>query len=117
MSFKDFYPQFKKAIVDIKGLFDKNYRFFSIEIVGRTDFISKTKEALELLREKMPDVFDLVIKYISGISQGSKTKIDVDVFGKGWCFVGESYKDNSILYAASLAHEAYHCKLFYEFKG
>ena len=86
-----------------------------IRIIGSREFIDKTKETLEFLKEKDNLNYKVVIKYIGAIVENKNS--DISYF--------DAYKEvptafmtkyacmyDKKWYAAALVHEAYHGKLF-----
>lgn len=87
-----------------------------IRLIGSKTFIEKTREALNLLKEKDYFGYKVVIKYLGAIVE-NKTNIDYSYFDAykevPTAFIrNTTYMHNKEWYAAALVHEAYHGKLF-----
>ena len=86
------------------------------EIVGDDQFIAHVESSLSLLQAKAPVAYTMVIKYIGKIEQGEKSGMWVEkkpptfelnkntaLYSTTWC-------------AATIAHDAYHSKLYHEYQ-
>jgi hypothetical protein len=87
----------------------------SIEIRGGNDFILHTKAALNLLRP-MP-FFIEIQRYIGVIKQAKRSGMKAYA-GKPTFKVGKpTWQHSAFWYASSMAHDAYHSKLYREAKS
>jgi hypothetical protein len=99
----------------IKALLGKKRIHETVTVRGNAEFIDSTIKALELLKEQVPDAYELVLKHIGDIVSGKPSGVFPDMLRLGPTFVimGPSYSEGSpIEYAGALAHEAYHCELY-----
>mgnify|MGYP001576977155 FL=1 len=105
-------------IKDTIGLFRESKEWDSITLRGSSNFIKKTIEALDLLKRNVPEAEVLIRDNVSDISEGSSTRAVVKVAGGGWCIISNhDYQGNLISYAATLAHEGYHCWQYKRYKN
>src|SRR5262245_6855000 len=87
----------------------------AIEIRGTSEFITRTRESLALLRA-LPE-FAIVQKNIAVIRQGSRSGM------KAWkskptFIVGRpTWRHSALWYAGAIAHDAYHAKLYFDAKN
>jgi hypothetical protein len=109
---------YKRIIITlriIKALLGKKHVHETVTIRGNKEFISSTIKALNLLKEKVPDAYELVQRHIGDIVSGKPSGVFPDMLWLGPTFVimGPSYSEGSTIeYAGALAHEAYHCELY-----
>ncbi len=99
----------------IKALLGKKHICEKVTIRGNEEFINSTIKALELLKEKAPEAYELVQKHVGDIVSGKPSGVLPDMLWLGPTFVimGPSYSEGeTIEYAAAIAHEAYHCELY-----
>ena len=84
-----------------------------IEIIGDSDFCNKTKKALQLLKDRDIDAFNVVIKYVGVIKQHSFS--GMDVFQSHPTFLVGSLTSNSdsFWYASCILHDATHSLLYF----
>lgn len=80
-----------------------------ILIKGNKKFIRRTKEALNLLKEKDSLSYKVIIKNIESIYQGNKTYFDPFLNNKT-AFV--TLSSDITWHASQILHEAYHSKLY-----
>ena len=113
MGKESFLKRLKQTIIDIKGVYKDCEKYNAISIRGNKDFIYKTKLALDLLQEKSPDAFNLIKGSLKDIIMGSHSYAGVDY---STCVIGNAYMAPLIIYASTLAHEAYHIELYRKFK-
>ena len=85
-----------------------------IKIIGTDDFIKKTEEALTLLKEKSPDHYTIVTNYLSVIQFSEKTGVTASSKISKIGF--KIFKLPLQWYAAGLAHESYHSKLYHDYR-
>lgn len=103
------------ALRIIKALFDKKSRHEAVTIYGSENFISATVKALELLKDKTPEAYQLVRTHVGDIVSGKPSAVFPDMLwlGPTYVIMGASYSEGSTIeYAAAIAHEAYHCELY-----
>ena len=87
-----------------------------VEIVGAREFKAQVKKALELLRGKAPEAYGVVVEYVKRIEQTQRSGMRANkepptlemadrttFYSLTWC-------------AGSIAHEAYHAKLYHDYK-
>ncbi len=99
----------------IKALLGKKRIYEKVTIRGNEEFINSTIKALELLREKASDAYELVQRHIGDIVSGKPSGVFPDMLWLGPTFVimGPSYSEGgTIEYAGGIAHEAYHYELY-----
>jgi hypothetical protein len=99
----------------VRALLGKRHVYGNITIYGNEDFINLTIKALELLREIIPDTYQLVGKHIGDIVSGTPSGVFTSMRWLGPTFVtiSPSCSNGSTReYAGVLAHEAYHCELY-----
>lgn len=107
------------ALRFIKVLFGKKRVHDKITIRGNEEFINSTIEALQLLKEKVPEAYELVLKYVGDIVSFKPSRVFPDTLelGPTYVLIGASYSEGPVAeYAAGIAHEAYHCELYMKAK-
>lgn len=87
----------------------------NVIVEGDDEFQKKTYEALALIKEKAPDQYDVVKKYISIIRMAEKSGMraydDPPVYE-----VGSATSSASLSwYASTICHDAYHSKLYHDY--
>ena len=109
------YRRLKITVRIIRALLGKRRMHETVTICGHEEFIISTVKALELLKEKAPDAYELLRRYVGNIISGKPSGVFPDILWLGPTFViiGSSYSEGSTIeYAGALAHEAYHCELY-----
>jgi hypothetical protein len=86
-----------------------------IEICGGPEFLTRTQEALALLRPVA--LFEVIQGHLGVIRQGTRSGM------KAWAdkptfVVGKAtWRHSPLWYAGAIAHDAYHAKLYLDAKG
>lgn len=89
---------------------------YEIEIIGDNDFIEKTKEALDLLENKAPIYYAVVIRYIGVIEWAETGSRMLAWEDPPLCRVGEATVNaGTIWYAGTIVHDSIHSKLYYDY--
>lgn len=85
-----------------------------VKIIGDSAFCQKTQSALQLLKVKDRDAWNIVIKYIGVIKQ--HTFSGMDVFACSPTFLVGSATSNSDIfwYASCILHDATHSLLYFD---
>ncbi|MCK9186290.1 S-layer homology domain-containing protein [Candidatus Gracilibacteria bacterium] len=88
----------------------------TIKIKGNEDCITKTNDALDLLKEKAKTNYDMVVKYV-GIIECADTQSGMSVWEDPPRYqVGKATMDaGTIWYAGTIVHDAYHSKLYNDY--
>jgi hypothetical protein len=114
----DFHKSYRRIIISIRisrALLGKKWIYATVAIHGNTEFINATIKALEILKEQIPDAYNLVLKHVGDIVSGKPSGVFPDMLWLGPTFVimGPAYSERTAIeYAGALAHEAYHCELY-----
>ncbi len=93
---------------------------FEIKITGIGDCVSKTKKALDLLRNKAKSHYDTIVKYV-GIIECTRAQSGMYVWENppryqvGKATVGSGSITDTIWYAGTIAHDAYHSKQYHDY--
>ena len=87
-----------------------------IMIFGPDEFVEKTEKALFLIKEKSPKSYELVTNYVSIIQSAEKS--GMRAFNNPPTFQVGSRTAQSDLrwYASSIVHDAYHSKLYNDYR-
>ncbi|MCK4734408.1 MAG: hypothetical protein KAT65_18275 [Methanophagales archaeon] len=88
----------------------------NITIEGDDDFQQKTKAALSLIEEKDPDAYELIRKYIGTIAPGNASGMKAYDNPPKYVVGERTYNSDTIWYAGTIAHDAYHSKLYDDYK-
>jgi hypothetical protein len=99
----------------IKALCGPKLVYETLKIRGSPEFIDATVKALDRLREKAPEAYELVRKYIGDIVSNTPSGVFPELLrlGPACVVIGPAYSGGSTVeYAGALAHEAYHCELY-----
>jgi len=88
-----------------------------IEIIGDQEFIRQVEAALTLLKDKDPEAFSMVEKYIGRIEQGDHSGM--------WAYKDPptfELTDRTAFYsvtwcASVIAHDSYHSKLYHDYRS
>jgi hypothetical protein len=83
-----------------------------IEIQGSPEFISRTKEALSLLRRT--PFFNVIPRYIAVIRQGKRSGMRADAERPAFVVGKRTWNHSALWYAGAIAHDSYHSKLYQE---
>ena len=83
-----------------------------IEIKGKEDFILRTKEALDLLRST--PFFKEIQKYITVIQEGKRSGMKAYARKPTFLVGKPTWQHSALWYAGTIAHDAYHSKLYHE---
>lgn len=89
---------------------------FEINIIGDSDCITKTNQALELLKNKAPVHYDVIIKYVAIIEcsesgSGMYAWEDPPRYKVG----KETIDAGTIWYSGTIAHDACHSKQYHDY--
>lgn len=89
---------------------------YKIKIIGGEDCISKTNEALDLLKEKAKTHYDTVVEYV-GIIECAAAQSGMDVWATPPKYqVGEATMNaGTIWYAGTIAHDACHSQQYSDY--
>ena len=87
-----------------------------IEVVGSVKFIDQVKRALVLIRDKAPDGFITVKKYIGRIEESDHSGMGAYLVPPTFHFSGKSAFYSLTWCAGDIAHDAYHSKLYNDYK-
>ena len=87
-----------------------------IIIIGDDEFITKTQEALALIKEKSPKSYAIVTNYLSIIQRGEmsgiRSRAEPPTF-----YVGLRTAESQLSwYASAIVHDAYHSKLYRDYR-
>jgi len=89
----------------------------SIEIIGKSDYIGQVVSSLALLSNKAPEEFGLVLRYIGRIREWFQSGITVYEIPPVF-FMSRKVAFSSLTWGAGcIAHEAWHSKLYHEYKA
>ena len=98
------------------GNADKRSELLPILIFGPDEFMEKTEEALFLIKEKSPRSYELVTNYISIIQNAEKSGMraynNPPLFKVG----SRSARSDLRWYASGIVHDAYHSKLYNDYR-
>jgi hypothetical protein len=93
----------------------KNPVLYGIQIKGQAIFVQKTKAALNLLNSR--NGLSVIKQYVGVIqeakSSGMKAWLEPPVYEVG----APTWNNTDIWYAGTIAHDAYHSKLYHEAKA
>ena len=98
----------------MKPLFSRRKTDFvdGIETRGHPDFLSRTREALELLR---PTAFFVEIqRYIAIIKEGKRSGMRASAKRPTFVVGGPTWQHSALWYAGAIAHDCHHSKLYHE---
>ena len=98
------------------GNTDKRRELLPILIFGSDEFVEKTEDALFLIKEKSPRSYELVTNYVSIIQSAEKS--GMRAFNNPPIFqVGSKTAQSDLRwYASSIVHDAYHSKLYNDYR-
>ena len=87
----------------------------SVKISGDKNFVSRTQAALSLLKQKSPDDYALVTRYIGLIKQdtfsGMAAYEKIPTYRVG----AATSSSSTTWYASTIVHDAYHSKLYNDY--
>lgn len=89
---------------------------FEIKIIGDDDCVSKTNQALDLLRNKAKSHYDTIVKYV-GIIECTESQSGMHVWENPPRYqVGKATINAGIIwYAGTIAHDACHSKQYHDY--
>ena len=98
------------------GTADKRRELLPILIFGTDKFVEKTEDALFFIKEKSPRSYELVTNYVSIIQSAEKS--GMRAYNNPPTFEVGSRTAQSDLrwYASSIVHDAYHSKLYNDYR-
>src|SRR5215468_7765234 len=89
----------------------------NLVILGPREFRQRIVEAMDALKKHAPDALALLLEYVSPITLGRNSEVFVSQRKPGAILWGyRSANDPIIEIASGLAHEAFHCKLYWEYR-
>lgn len=104
------------AIFCISVIFTGNARSFEIDIEGSPEYRKQVGQALNLLKNKAPNAYQIVKKYVGKILQNKRS-------GMAAFENPPTYKmsDRTAFYsltwcAGTIAHDSYHSKLYHDYR-
>ena len=117
--FKKYRPEVDgcdRRIPEESGIADKRRELLPILIFGTDKFVERTEDALFLIKEKSPKSYELVTNYVSIIQCAEKS--GMCAFNNPPTFQVGSRTAQSDLrwYASSIVHDAYHSKLYNDYR-
>ena len=87
------------------------------EVVGDPKFQDRIREALSLLKSRDRHSYDIVSGYVGRIEQAAHSGMRATANPPTF-FMSDSSALHSVTWAAaSIAHDAYHSKLYFDFRG
>ena len=101
--------------MDIDTITDIELQIKPLPIIGDEGFTYQIEKALKLLKENSPREYSLVIKYSTklNLTMASGANVQLKEVDLSWKSASES-----VTWCAScLAHEAYHIKLYHEYRN
>ena len=106
----------KRGSPEESGTADKRRELLPILVFGTDEFVEKTEDALFLIKEKSPRSYELVTNYVSIIQSAEKS--GMRAFNNPPTFQVGSRTAQSDLrwYASSIVHDAYHSKLYNDYR-
>ena len=87
-----------------------------ILIFGPDEFVEKTEEALFLIREKSPRSYELVTNYVSIIQRAEKSGMRAFNNPPTFQVGSRTAQSNLRWYASTIVHDAYHSKLYNDYR-
>jgi hypothetical protein len=96
-------------------LFVKTSRGSEVEIVGDPAFKKRVAEALKLLREKSPEAYAVVKKYIGRIQQGERSGMWAERNPPTYEMSSRTAQHSLTWCAGTIAHDAYHSRLYHDY--
>ena len=85
-----------------------------IKIDGDADFTQKTKAALDIIREKTPATYAMVLRYVAIIRQGAQSGMWATLNPPVFVVGNATYVSKAMWYASAIVHDAFHSKLYYD---
>ena len=101
-----------RPLADI--VFRRSTIIAGIEIRGRSEFVRRTEEALELLRN-LPH-FPEIQRHIAIIKQGRRSGMWAQAKRPTFAVGRRTWSHSALWYAGAIAHDAYHSKLYHDAK-
>lgn len=86
-----------------------------VEIKGRKEFLLHTREALDLLRTTPH--FSAIQRYVPVIQEGKRSGMKADAERPTYVVGKSTWRHSALWYAGTIAHDAYHSKLYHEAKA
>ena len=87
-----------------------------VRVNGSPEFVQQIDAALTLLRERSPDDFDMVVRYIGRIAQARRSGMNADA-NPPQLDLNDRTTNYSVTWCAgSIVHDAYHSKLYHEYR-
>lgn len=118
--FKKLGKRFSTVVVFLRAVYlGPKATFDSIALHGSQQFIARTCQALDLLRQQAPETYRLTQRYIYRIVLTTRSGVFTSALRWGPTIImrGPRWDEGSLIeYAAAIAHEVYHCELFMQFK-
>lgn len=98
------------------GNADKRREMLPILIFGPDEFVEKTEEALFLIKEKSPRSYELVTNYVSIIQSAEKSGMRAYNNPPTFKVGSRTAQSNLRWYASTIVHDAYHSKLYNDYR-
>jgi hypothetical protein len=86
-----------------------------VEISGSDEFLSRTKEALDLLRPT--PFFSDIQRTIALITQGKRSGMKASAKKPTFVVGKPTWRHSALWYAGAIAHDSYHSKLYHEVRA
>ncbi|MCC7478713.1 hypothetical protein IT575_09690 [bacterium] len=89
----------------------------SPSVIGSTNFKTKVDAALKELKENTPEAYSVVQQYLGRIEEGFPSRVLAHTTPTVAYVSGEVANHSTVWLAGGIAHEAYHCKLYIDYKS
>src|SRR5258707_12299511 len=115
MEFRSLWKRLKGAVFITRAMLHGSTEFGPIFIYGPEEFRQRATHALKILEQNAPNVLQLLKKYVDIIVWSTESKVNpakrpaIIFFGRE-----SDARFESIQFAGRLAHEVYHCKLYWD---
>ena len=98
------------------GNADKRRELLPILIFGTDEFVEKTEDALFFIKEKSPRSYELVTNYVSIIQSAEKSGMRAYNNPPTFEVGSRTARSNLRWYASTIVHDAYHSKLYNDYR-
>lgn len=111
----NFYTRTKLAFGFLKNLlFAKEISFDNIDIKGSKEFRERISSALAILKERIPEIYNILNKHFLAIVEGPKSMLTLKEDGSLLCLGRTHLSTSETWLAGLLAYHGARCGLFLE---
>ena len=88
-----------------------------ISISGDAQFVRRTNEALDLIRNGPPEFYVMVLRYMGAITQGSHSGMRVRWTPPTFMVGTPTYNSSTTWYASTIVHDAVHSRQYHQHRA